>query len=1045
MTDFPAGYYSRFDPAKNYEQHLFRAGFVLQSAELNEIQESQIARLRGISDSLFKDGSIVRDCVVIVDPDTGATTCSSGAIYLLGAIRGVAPASFTVPVTGTVAIGIRLVETVVTEVEDPTLKDPAVGLRNYARAGAARLVYEPVWGWDGDGSTSDFYPVYSVENGTLLSKDAPPQIDAVTQAIAKYDRDSSGGTYVVSGLTCSILPDAGGNQVYSVAAGSARVNGAAVTLATARRIAVAPAPDLRFVSSEPHTSAGTSSQRVNLNLSPVQSVTSVQITARKTVSVTHGSYTGVADVLPDPTVLVIESVTQGATTYVSGTDYQLTGSSVDWAPAGAEPATGSTYSVTYTYIATVSPDSIDSTGLYVSGAVTGSLILVSYNQYLPRLDRICLSDAGTVVFIKGIPASVNPVAPEIPATMLGLATITQTWTASRSIVNNAIRVVQMQELAGINSRLDGLLALVAQQALESDVHSREATALKGLFTDPFIDDSQRDAGLTQTAAVYDGVLGLPITLSVDDCDNRTIAAGQVTQLDFIQQTIVSQPMKTTSMLVNPYSAFAPIPAVAKLKPSIDRWVSVTDTRWVSAQTRLLGRSFFWDYQIRTDSVITTASNQDKPAQFLRTRDVSFEIDNFAPGEALSTVTMDGVAVSIGSYTADGSGTITGTFTIPANIPAGSKAVVFTGAGGSVANAVFVGQGIDRVLTQTIIREVSGLRVDPLAQTFTLLASRQVSAVGLTFTAVGTKPVEVQIRETSNGVPTEVILASARLNASALNVGSETLIGFARNVALTGGVEYALVILTDDATTAVAVAALGQFDSVTNRWVTAQPYQVGVLLSSSNASTWTAHQDRDLTFRILGSNFTSTVKTVALGSVTVTAATDLAVRANVETPTSASYCAFILTLPDSSTIRVVQDQVVQLAAPITGNVQISAELHGTSSESPVLHRDVQLAWGVISGSGTYISRAIPGGTGVKVRVIVEVNLPGSSSLVVAAKGTDDGSWTDLTQTAASATPDGWVELTFESATLTKTLVHSRLSLSGSTQYRPRARNLRMLVV
>lgn len=57
-----------------------------------------------------------------------------------------------------------------------------------------------------------------------------------------------------------------------------------------------------------------------------------------------------------------------------------------------------------------------------------------------------------------------------------------------------------------------------------------------------------------------------------------------------------------------------------------------------------------------------------------------------------------------------------------------------------------------------------------------------------------------------------------------------------------------------------MAELGKYDAVHERWVTSQPYQVGVLLSSSNASTWTPHQDRDLTFRLLGARFTATIVT-----------------------------------------------------------------------------------------------------------------------------------------------------------------------------------------
>ena len=67
-------YYDRTDPAKHYERHLFRAGYGLQAAELNEIQQAAIGRVQSIGDALFKDGDIVKDCACLVDQDTGAVT-----------------------------------------------------------------------------------------------------------------------------------------------------------------------------------------------------------------------------------------------------------------------------------------------------------------------------------------------------------------------------------------------------------------------------------------------------------------------------------------------------------------------------------------------------------------------------------------------------------------------------------------------------------------------------------------------------------------------------------------------------------------------------------------------------------------------------------------------------------------------------------------------------------------------------------------------------------------------------------------------------------
>jgi len=102
------------------------------------------------------------------------------------------------------------------------------------------------------------------------------------------------------------------------------------------------------------------------------------------------------------------------------------------------------------------------------------------------------------------------------------------------------------------------------------------------------------------------------------------------------------------------------------------------------------------------------------------------------------------------------------------------------------------------------------------------------------------------------------------------------------VALDANREYALVVLTDDANHAVSVAELGKYDPRTG-WVTAQPYQIGVLLSSSNGITWTPHQSQDLTFRLLACHFTQTQKTVNLGQYTVTNLSDVMMLAGVERP------------------------------------------------------------------------------------------------------------------------------------------------------------------
>lgn len=637
------GYYNRFDSSKEYEEHLFRAGYVLQSAELNEIQTAINTRLKGVGDALFKDGDVIRDAQVIVDENTGIARCQSGAVYLRGAVRGVPPASLTIPTSGVVAVGIYLRSYPVTELDDPELRDPASLTRNYQEPGAGRLKVTAYWGYSGDGQLGDFFPVYTVKNGVLRAKEAPPNLDAFSQALARYDRDSAGGTYVVSGLQVQRMDDLpDGRQVYTVSEGRARVNGYGIDQSTSRRLIYDAAPDLRMITNEPHMSTSASAQRINVDRTPINNITELTITAEKTVTMTHGGFVGAQDPLPDTSVLQILEVKQGGTTYVAGVDYQLTAGKVDWSLGGAEPATGSTYTVKYLYLANVTPTAVDDTGFTVTGAVVGTLVLVSYNQKLPRIDRLALTANGEYTWMQGVSADWIPQAPSVPQDMLPLASVYQRWTAATTVTNDSVRVVPMPELAAINGRIDYVLGLVAQQRLESSANLKEATQKKGIFTDPFLDDSLRDAGVSQTGAIFGGELTLPVTINAVTIPSDDIAAPS--SLSHSLSDLLQQLARTGSMKINPYMAFDPIPAAVTLTPAIDRWTQV-NTTWASAITERVTVGSGNASSTAVSQRVDVLSADSRPAEILRPIEVRFNLSGFGPNEVLSQVLFDGVAVT----------------------------------------------------------------------------------------------------------------------------------------------------------------------------------------------------------------------------------------------------------------------------------------------------------------------------------------------------------------------------------------------------------------
>lgn len=669
------GYYNRSESEqeKNYEEHLFRAGHVLQSSEMNEVQAHAKHRAKALGDALFKDGDIVRDARAIVNQDAGVTQLESGAVYLRGTVRGVPSSTITIPVVGTVVIGIYLNEAVITEAQDQALLDPARETRAYNEPGAARLQVTPQWGYLNDGtSTGEFFPIYYVDDGQLRAKEAPPQLDSVSQAIARYDRDSAGSSYIVSGMQVTQLEDLPtGEQVFSVKDGRARINGFGISLTTSRRLTYPSVPDTRYIDSEPHASTGSGDLRIDVDRPPLDQSQSLQvrITAQKLATLVHGTISGAQDPLPDTSIIEIVAANQGGTwsgtafvggtTYVKDADYKLTAGKVDWSLSGAEPAPGSTYSVVYRYITTATPTDVDDDGFTVSGAVQGTLILASYHTKLPRIDRLCMDDTGAFLWVKGVATDYDPVRPPVQSNVLAICQVIQTWTATRRIVNDGVRVVPMNELEGLNRRLDNLTDLVAQQKLVSDAGTREAAAKKGLFVDPFINDAQRDQGITQNAAV----LGYALTLPIEgDAYAVSTDIAEPTSCAFTLEPILQQTSRTGDMKINPYMAFAVPPRPVTLTPAVDRWTE-TQTSWLSPTTQKFvvdntyqdefhivtlgygaGLAGFPNYtETKTETVLVNSKRSR--IEHLRQIEVRFEVTGWGPGEQLTSVKFDGISVT----------------------------------------------------------------------------------------------------------------------------------------------------------------------------------------------------------------------------------------------------------------------------------------------------------------------------------------------------------------------------------------------------------------
>lgn len=638
-----SGYYNRFNTGKKYTKSLFLAGKGLQSAELNEIQEYAGAAIKGIGDALFSDGDIISGCTCVIDELTGQTSVEAGKVYLQGLVRDLHEGAFTIPVDRSVRIGIYFKEQEITELNDAELRDPAVGTRNYQEPGAARMQYLTSWGYQAPGVSDqnselgEFYAIYNVENGVLVQKALAPQMDSVSDALARYDNESN-GSYVVKGMKVTCLAANEDNQLFSVNEGKAHINGYEVELTHAVRNRFDNEYDLQRVDSDPYVFIpdGMGNMRIDLNYAPLAEVITVDITAQNRINLTHGSYSGALDPIPSTAVLEIVQIKQDATVYVSGTDYKLTSGQVDWSLGGAEPSPGSTYEITYRYRTQVEPTDVTATGFTISGAVSGSMVLVSYTWKMPRYDLITIDADGIIRRIKGLAHPWSPIIPKEPNGQLVLAQVYQDWMQEKpKVINNAIRVVQMSDIEGMRSMIKDLYYLIAQLQLKNDANASDPTSKKGIFVDPFYDDDMRDQGISQTGAIVDNKLVLPIITTVSSFAKDQ----QVYMLPYELEAVVSQEYQTGSMKINPYNAFDPIPADVTLTLDVDFWTDV-ETQWLSPTTYTYYVSWWGSSQ--TNELVKSDTEN---SEFMRQTQQRFKIEGLKPGEVISKMTFDNVDIT----------------------------------------------------------------------------------------------------------------------------------------------------------------------------------------------------------------------------------------------------------------------------------------------------------------------------------------------------------------------------------------------------------------
>lgn len=271
-------------------------------------------------------------------------------------------------------------------------------------------------------------------------------------------------------------------------------------------------------------------------------------------------------------------------------------------------------------------------------------------------------------------------------------------------------------------------------------------------------------------------------------------------------------------------------------------------------------------------------------------------------------------------------------------------------------------------------------LDPLGQTFTPAQDGFITQIGLYF---NTKPssgnnVEVDIVETTAGIPTENILGSAVVVPASISTSAETLFAFTKPVFLTGGTEYAFVVKTQDTTASLWSAVLGQKDP-TYELILQNPS--AALLNSPNASTWQLLAGQDLKFNIYSAVFSGTQGVLNYGLTTFDQDSSI-ISLNVPfaNPSAQTSVQFQWSLNGTEWQSFAPLVELDLQTAASG-VYLRLLMNGSSSECPTVSNSNELQYHIYQASGEYLSRqfGLPSAEAEFCEIYAETSIPGNTTL------------------------------------------------------------------
>ncbi len=376
-----------FDPVKNYRRVRYHQDRDLLDSELNEAQDIVISEQKKVADLLFREGAVISGFLVSVAGNV--VTISSGVTYIDGHIESVPGAVLTydpAKTSGFDYVYVELLKYNYGHNQDAGLVNPATGeptaerekwvlsLKNHDTSGESlpnnvtQRKVVPIHKFDrenGDVAAtvqekssiylSDFLGTLPGSRITVasitedqLSFAAAEGLNSLLNNLAERTYDQA-GSYLVKGFDSFIGGNDGASARVITNAGRAYIQGYRLQKDLPTTTVVPKSVATKSVRGEQKTFV-TGQRSYALNCTPLKETTQVEAIVEIVSNITRGSVGGGEDLLvPNPVVDIIE-VSQGATVFTEGVDWQQSGNYVDWLGSGSEPAIGTTYTVRWTYV-----------------------------------------------------------------------------------------------------------------------------------------------------------------------------------------------------------------------------------------------------------------------------------------------------------------------------------------------------------------------------------------------------------------------------------------------------------------------------------------------------------------------------------------------------------------------------------------------------------------------------------------------------------------------------------------------------------------------